>query len=396
MEASRERLLAATEVLQGIKDLKLLGRTHNYLRTFSRASHAFGRYEMQSGTISALPRYAMESIAFGGILLILLYLLSVRRDINQALPIMALYALAGYRLMPAIQQIFGGTAQLRFSLSSLGILQSELDELRNTADEFDEGEPAAEPLPLVGEIRVSGVSYRYPLAEQDALRNLNIAVQKNTTVGLVGSSGAGKTTLVDIVLGLLQPSAGAVLLDGKPIERRQLRAWRDCIGYVPQQTYLTENSIARNIALGLPEIEIDMARVETVARLANLHDFIASELPDKYATLVGERGVRLSGGQRQRIGIARALYHDPQILVFDEATSALDGITEDTIIAAIRSLAHTKTIILIAHRFSTIRDCDSIYVLDGGAVTDNGTYDELSARNEVFRSLGKIEHPAAA
>ena len=390
-QVNRERLMAATEVLQGIKDFKLLGRTHHYLGSFSRSARDFARYQMQNGLISSLPRYAMESIAFGGILLILLFLLSVRRDVNQALPLIALYALAGYRLLPAIQQIFGGMTQLRFGLSSLGNLHREFDELTSTADEFDEAHQIAEPVRFDRELRLLGVSYRYPLAEQDALRNVDITIRKNTTVGLVGASGAGKTTLIDILLGLLKPSAGAILLDGKPIEMRHLRAWRRCIGYVPQQIYLTESSIARNIAFGLPESEIDMSKVETVARLAHLHDFVEQDLPEKYATVVGERGIRLSGGQRQRIGIARALYHDPQVLVFDEATSALDGITEDAIIAAIGSLAHSKTIILIAHRFSTIRDCDLIYVVEGGAITDAGTYLELAARNEVFRSLGKVE-----
>lgn len=390
-QANRRRHMAATEVLQGIKDIKLLGRTQYYLGNFSRSAREFGRYQMQNGLISALPRYAMESIAFGGILLILLYLLSVRRDINQALPLIALYALAGYRLLPAIQQIFGGMAQLRFGLSSLTNVHREFAELNATGDEFDDAHKIGEPVRFDHELRLRGVSYRYPNAEQEALRNVDMTIRKNTTVALVGASGAGKTTLIDILLGLLKPSGGTIHLDGKPLEQRHLRAWRQCIGYVPQQIYLTESSIARNIALGLPETEIDMSRVETVARLAHLHEFVEQELPEKYATVVGERGIRLSGGQRQRIGIARALYHDPQMLVFDEATSALDGITEDAIVSAIGSLAHSKTIILIAHRFSTIRDCDRIYVVDDGAIADAGSYLELAARNELFRSLGKVE-----
>lgn len=390
-EANRARHKTATEVLQGIKDLKLLGRTRKYASEFSRTSRDFGHYQMQSGMIASLPRYAMESIAFGGILLILLYLLSVRRDINQALPLIALYAVAGYRLLPAIQQVFGGMAQLRFSLSSLANLHREFEALQEAPDEFEATEQSSTPAQFEREIRLLGIVYRYPLAEKDALKGLDIVIPKNTTVGLVGPSGAGKTTLIDIVLGLLKPTKGDILLDGRPLEARQIRAWRALIGYVPQQIYLTEATIAQNIALGLPVAEISMDRVESVAKLANLHEFVEFELPDKYETMIGERGIRLSGGQRQRIGIARALYHDPQILVFDEATSALDGITEDAIIAAIHSLAHTKTIILIAHRFSTIRDCDTIYVVEAGAVSDFGSYEELSARNELFRSLGKME-----
>ena len=388
-QAHRARLRAATELLQGIKDLKLLGRTRNYLLEFSRASRDYGSAQMQNGLIAALPRYAMESISFGGILLILLYLLSVRRDVNQALPLIALYAVAGYRLMPAIQQIFGGLAQLRFSLSSLSNLHRELVELAATESELD-SERSLEPVKFEREIGMCGIAFRYPAAEQDALRDVGISIAKNTTIGLVGSSGAGKSTLIDVFLGLLRPTAGSMLLDGVPLNANQMRAWRDRIGYVPQHIYLTEGSIAQNIAFGLPADKIDFQRVVAAARLASLHGFVDQELPAGYATTVGERGIRLSGGQRQRVGIARALYHDPDILVFDEATSALDGITEDAIIAAIRSLAHSKTIILIAHRFSTIRDCDLIYIMEGGAVTDAGTYDELAARNVMFRSLGKV------
>ncbi len=390
-DANRARLSMATEVLQGIKDLKLLGRTQHYLSEFSRASKELGQYQMQNGLFGMLPRYAMESIAFGGILLILLYLLSVRRDVNQALPLIALYAVAGYRLLPAIQQIFGGLGQLRFSLSSLGNLHRELDELARTPDEIGAADKVQVPVQFERQIELRDISYRYPSAEQDSLRAVDIVISRNTTVGLVGTSGAGKTTLIDIFLGLLQPTAGAIIVDGQPLQTRQLRAWREGIGYMPQNIYLTEASITRNIAFGLPPDAIDPERVRAAARLASVHDFIEQELPMKYETVIGERGIRLSGGQRQRIGIARALYHDPQILVFDEATSALDGITEDAIIAAIRSLAHAKTIILIAHRFSTIRDCDLIYLMQNGRVIDAGKYEELSARNEVFRNLGKVE-----
>ena len=395
-EANRARHKSAAEVLQGIKDLKLLGRTENYAVEYARQSRNYGDHQMQNGLIAALPRYAMESIAFGGILLMLLYLLAVRRDINQALPLIALYAVAGYRLLPAIQQVFGGLSQVRFSLASLNNLHREVDALNATADEFAGAGKISEPVRFESEIRLQEVSYRYPAAEHDALTALEIVIPKNTTVGLVGPSGAGKTTLIDIVLGLLKPTGGQILVDGQPLGAQQILAWRSLIGYVPQQIYLTESTIARNIALGLPASAIDMQRVEAVARLAKLHDFIMQELPERYETVIGERGIRLSGGQRQRIGIARALYHDPQILVFDEATSALDGITEDAIIAAIGSLAHTKTIILIAHRFSTIRDCDTIYVIEAGGVTDSGTYDDLSARNELFRSLGKMDGSGAA
>lgn len=388
-EANRMRHKVVTEVLGGIKDLKILGRFRNYQETFSAVSGDYARYQVQNGLIIALPRYAMESIAFGGILLILLYLLSVRRDINQALPLIALYAMAGFRLMPAIQQIFGGIAQVRFSLSSLENLHREIAELsRGPADLVSEDRR----LPVLFEksIELRNISFRYPGAPRDAIRDASLRIAKNTTVGLVGLSGSGKSTLIDILLGLLSPSSGQLLLDGAPLARENAAAWRARLGYVPQSIFLAEDTIEKNIAFGLTDSEIDHIQVVRAARLASLHDFVESELPDRYATQTGERGIRLSGGQRQRIGIARALYHNPDVLLFDEATSALDGMTEDAIIDAIRSLAHTRTIILIAHRFSTVRHCDVLYLIDQGRIADSGTYDELLERSEVFRRLGKV------
>lgn len=390
-EANRMRHKAVSEVLGGIKELKILGRLAAFLQTFSTASRDFARYQVQNGIISTLPRYAMESIAFGGILLILLYLLSVRRDVNQALPLIALYAVAGYRLMPAIQQIFGGLTQVRFSLSSLENLHREIGELESAPRDVDECRPETPRLRFDRLLEVRNVQYRYPGSDRNALSGANLSIRKNTTVGLVGLSGSGKTTVVDLLLGLLKPTSGELLVDGLRLGPENAAAWRARLGYVPQSIFLSEESIARNIAFGLPEAQIDNDQVRRAARLASLDRFVEGELPEGYATLVGERGIRLSGGQRQRIGIARALYHDPDVLLLDEATSALDGMTEDAIIGAIRSLAHTKTIILIAHRFSTIRDCDEIFLMASGMVVDAGTYNDLIERNPVFRSLGKIE-----
>jgi ABC-type bacteriocin/lantibiotic exporter with double-glycine peptidase domain len=397
-EANRVRHKAVTEVLGGIKDLKILGRLKNYQKTFSAASGDYARYQVQNGLIATLPRYAMESIAFGGILLILLYLLSVRRDVNQALPLIALYAMAGFRLMPAIQQIFGGMAQVRFSLSSLENLHREIIELSRGSPDLA-GDVERRPIRFEHSIELRDIRFRYPGAERDAIHDATLKIAKNTTVGLIGLSGSGKTTLIDILLGLLTPDSGELLVDGAQLGRGNAAAWRACLGYVPQSIFLAEDTIERNIAFGLAESEIDHARVVRAARLASLHDFVESELPDGYATQAGERGIRLSGGQRQRIGIARALYHDPDVLLLDEATSALDGMTEDAIIEAIRSLAHTRTIILIAHRFSTIRDCDILYLIEQGGIADSGTYDELLARSEAFRNLGKLSpdttHPGS-
>ena len=389
-EMNHARHKTVSEVLSGIKDFKILGRARYMLERFQTASRDHAKYQALHGAISALPRYAIESIAFGSILLILLYLLAVRRDVTQALPLIALYAVAGYRLMPAVQQIFGGVAHIRFSLSCLGNLHRELQSLAESPGEDDGAGATAVPIRFESAVELRTVSYRYPGAHAEALDDVDLLIQKNTTVGIVGPTGSGKTTLVDILLGLLVPTRGTVLVDGVELTHDNMRAWRSRMGYVPQHIYLADDSISSNIAFGLSPRQIDVDRVRHAARLANLEDFIERELPRGYDTQVGERGIRLSGGQRQRIGIARALYHDPDVLIFDEATSALDGITEDVIINAIRSLARRKTIVLIAHRFSTIRDCDVIYMLENGSITDSGSYSELSERSLAFRDLGKV------
>ena len=214
-----------------------------------------------------------------------------------------------------------------------------------------------------------------------------MTIPARTTVGLVGGTGAGKTTVVDLILGLLEPQKGAIRVDGVPITAANRRAWQRTIGYVPQPIFLTDESVAANIAFGLPPEAIDRAAVERAARIAELHDFIMDELPQGYDTPVGERGVRLSGGQRQRIGIARALYHDPDVLILDEATSALDNLTEKAVMDAVHNLGHAKTIILIAHRLSTVRACDTIFMMEQGRVVAQGSYDELIAGNQTFRAM---------
>jgi ABC-type multidrug transport system fused ATPase/permease subunit len=216
---------------------------------------------------------------------------------------------------------------------------------------------------------------------------MTLTIPARSTVGIVGGTGAGKTTTVDIMLGLLVPDRGTLSVDGVPIGRDNLRAWQRSIGYVPQQIFLSDETVAANIAFGRAEADIDHAAVERAARIAELHDFVMRELPEGYATKVGERGVRLSGGQRQRIGIARALYHDPDVLILDEATSALDNLTERAVMDAVHNLGHAKTVVMIAHRLSTVRECDTIFMLEGGRVVAAGSYDDLIASNRQFRAL---------
>lgn len=391
--ARHTRFRQATEALSSIKDLKVLGREALYYERFRDASSRYAHYNSVHGAITLVPRHVLEAVAFGGLLVIVLYLLARDAELAQALPLMALYALTGYRLMPTFQQVYQGMTMIRFNWPSVELVDAELAATAATSVVIDQLKPQA-ALPMLAGIELRDARFAYPGSESEAVKGINLSIDRNTSIGLVGPTGSGKTTLVDILLGLLQPDAGLLLVDGIAINDTNRRAWQANLGYVPQQIYLSDDTVARNIAFGLPESEIDLGRVEAAARIAHIHEFIVDELPRSYSTLVGERGIRLSGGQRQRIGIARAVYHSPAVLVFDEATSALDGITEDAIIDAIQDLSHEKTIITIAHRLSTVRDCDRIYLLEQGRIVDAGTYAELVTRNETFRAMAKVNGEA--
>jgi len=248
-----------------------------------------------------------------------------------------------------------------------------------------------EPLPFCNEIRLQQVTYYYPNTTTPVIADLDLVIKRNTSIALVGPTGAGKTTLADIILGLLVPQQGELLIDGVPANDENRIRWQLNLGYVPQHIYLKDDTVARNIAFGLAEKEIDRETLVRVAQIANIYDFIMEELPRGFDTVVGERGIRLSGGQRQRIGIARALYHNPEVIVFDEATSALDGATEDAVLKAMENAARLKTLIVIAHRLTTVKNCDAIYLIDKGKIVASGTYDYLLEHNRQFRAMAKVK-----
>jgi ABC-type multidrug transport system fused ATPase/permease subunit len=352
------------------------------LRRFSDPARAFARHQASAQVVSQLPRFALEAIAFGGMLLVVLYLMAQNGGFSNALPVIALYAFAGYRLMPALQAIYKSVTSVRFAAPALEALHADLMGLQPANPH-----QAGEALPLNHAITLSDVTYSYPNAPQPALKELNLTIPARATVGLVGATGSGKTTTVDVMLGLLEPQRGTLAVDGVVIDETNRRAWQRAIGYVPQHIYLADDSVAANIAFGLEAKDIDPMAVERAAKIANLHEFVMEELPEQYQTTVGERGVRLSGGQRQRIGIARALYHDPQVLILDEATSALDNLTEQAVMEAVHNLGREITIILIAHRLSTVKACDTIFLLEKGELKAQGTFDELTQASERFRAM---------
>ena len=384
-DSNRQQFQVLVEVFGGIKDVKVAGLEKQYLDRFADSAFRFAIAQGQAQTASQLPRYAMEVIAFGGILGVILFLMSTTGSLQDSLPILSLYALAGYRLMPAMQALFVNFSALRLSASTLSHLHGELVALEKTLALS----VSFQTVNLCHRVSLENLSYQYPAATAPTLRSLNLQIEAKTTVGLVGTTGSGKTTTVDVILGLLKPQAGVLKIDDTVIDNNNRVGWQSSIGYVPQHIFLADDTVAANIAFGLSPEEIDQAAVERAAKIANLHEFVVSSLPNSYATFVGERGVRLSGGQRQRIGIARALYRQPQLLILDEATSALDNVTELAVMEAVHNLGHQITIILIAHRLTTVKECDRIYLLDQGQVLATGNYDELLNNNHIFRNMVK-------
>ena len=389
VRANQERFTAAGEALGGIKDVKLLGREHAYLSRFRGPSTRFAKHQAASQVLGQVPRFLIEAIGFGGIIVLTLVLMAANGGVSGGglggvLPVLGLYAFAGYRMLPAAQNVYQGIAQLRFGSAALDTVYDDLHRRASLA-EIHKTAPA--PMQPKREIALDQVTYHYPRATQSALADITLTIPVGSSVGLVGSTGAGKTTLVDVILGLLRPTKGAITVDGEPVTNENLRAWQAALGYVPQDIFLTDATVTENIAFGIDPEQIDPEQVERCARMAQVHDFVTQEMPQGYDTIVGERGVRLSGGQRQRIGIARALYHDPDILVFDEATSALDTVTERAVMEAIDALHHQKTIILIAHRLSTVAGCDQVVLLEHGRVEASGQFESLKAQSTQFQRM---------
>jgi ABC-type multidrug transport system fused ATPase/permease subunit len=386
--ANKERFKIIQEGFTGIKDIKIYGLENTLLNRFDGPSLRYAKHTATQHIIGKMPRFLMEILAFGGMLLVILYLMKNYDGFSEIIPILALYTLAAYRLMPALQQVYSQVTTLRFSTSALNILYDDL-ELLNQPGIEELSLQEAKPLGINQHISLSDINFQYPGQGAAAINGISLNIPVKTTVGFVGSTGSGKTTIVDIILGLLQPNSGCVAVDNILINSENVRAWQKTIGYVPQQIYLSDDTIAANIAFGHDPNSIDYEAVESAAKIANLHEFIIEKLPNGYHTKVGEQGVRLSGGQRQRIGIARALYYNPEVLVFDEATSALDSVTERAVMEAVHRLGQKKTIIMIAHRLSTIQECDCIYILEGGKIEDQGTFNELIERNTSFKNMSE-------
>jgi ATP-binding cassette, subfamily B, bacterial PglK len=378
LKNNKLRFKAVSEAFGAIKEIKIGGLENKYVVNFSNSAKIFAKSQAASIITSQIPRFVLEAIAFGGILLIMLYIISATGNFNKALPVISLYVFAGYRIMPALQQIYGSFTKITFVGPSLDKIYDDLKNLRSRSKYENQS-----VMPLSKTIVLKDIHYNYPHSSLSALKDINMKITAKTIVGIVGTTGSGKTTIADIILGLLQAQKGTLEVDGKIITEENLRSWQQSIGYVPQHIYLSDASVASNIAFGVLPENIDQKNIIKAAKTANLHNFIVNELPKQYETKIGERGVRLSGGQRQRIGIARALYRNPKILILDEATSALDNETEQAVMDAVNNLVEDITIIIIAHRLNTVKFCDTIFKLENGKVVEQGKFsDIISIRNK--------------
>ncbi len=372
------------EAFGATKEIKVSGLENTYIKRFSKPARSLVSISALVHLIGQTPRSLLEVIAFGGIMLLSLFLMLESANFAQAITLIALYTFAGYRLIPSLQQMYVSLTSLKFIGPTLDSVYKDLKNL----PEFNT-QLSKDILTLNKEIAFNNISFNYPSSEKIALKNINFKIPAQNIIGIVGATGSGKTTTVDIILGLLETKKGSLEVDGKVIDKKNLRAWQRSIGYVPQHIFLSDDTVAANIAFGIDPDKINYGAVERSAKIAKIDKFITNDLPQKYETFIGERGIRLSGGQRQRIGIARALYHSPKVLILDEATSALDNNTEKQVMKEIKNLGKNMTIIMIAHRLSTIRECDSIILLEKGELKGQGTFEELIEINNDFKSAAK-------
>jgi len=380
-----ERFKLLNDGFGGIKDILLIGRTSNFKKNFHTTSNKLAYNQGSIEGVARVPRYLMELLSFGAIIALVLYLIKTTQgDLSLILPILSVYALAGMKLLPSLQIIYAYTVKIKGHLSSYETIREDLRKINAYKTPKDDNNHQVWSKHNV--IILKEVTFVYPGKTHPALDNVSLTIKPNTLVGFVGTSGSGKSTLADVIIGLIKPQQGEVTIDGTPLIKQNLRVWQNKIGFVPQAIFLTEGTIAENVAFGISQELINYRQVEKALKLAHLEEFV-SKLENGIYSKVGERGVQLSGGERQRVGIARTLYYEAEVLVFDEATSALDGITEKTIMDAIHDFTGKKTLIMIAHRLKTIQKCDEIFMMEKGQIIDSGTYQHLLENNEHFKKM---------
>jgi ATP-binding cassette subfamily B protein len=377
-----DRLKAMQEGLGAIRDVLLNGDQPAYSGIFRAANLKLARAQSRIVFLSQSPRFVVEGLGMIAIASVAYALSRQPGGFTAAIPLLGAFAMGAQRMLPSLQQIYSAWATMRAGNASLADVLAHVSQ--PLGEEY--GSPAGPPLRFEKSIVFHDIHFAYGGSEGPVLENLNLTIPKGSTVGFVGATGSGKSTVVDLLMGLLEPKSGQILIDDVPLDSTNRRAWRRNIAHVPQAIFLADASLAQNIAFGVPRASIDLEGVARAAEAAQISD-LAGASSAGYDSGVGERGIRLSGGQRQRIGIARALYKQASVLVFDEATSALDRATEQSVMEAVQGLGPDKTIILVAHRLSTLRGCDLIFMLEAGEVSAVGTYEELIKGSQSFRLL---------
>lgn len=356
----------------GVKDVKILGTEEYFVTQYGENLHKNSEVVRRFSIAQILPRFGLEILTIIGLAVLVSTMVLLDSELSEILPVLGLFGAAAFRLLPAVNRLIN-------NFQIINVSRPQVDEVFKDLDLPEQSNHENSDRSVLGnEITVDDISFSYSESLKDAVSGVSVKIGRGEAVGFIGPSGSGKSTLIDILLGLLEPKSGKVLVDGRDIYD-DLRSWQDQIGYVPQSIFLTDDTLRRNIAFGLSKEKIDDDAVKSAIRLAQLEEFVAS-LPERMETLVGERGVRLSGGQRQRIGIARALYHNPDVLVLDEATSSLDTETEHGVMQAVQALQGDKTVIIVAHRLSTVEYCDRLYRLENAHIVDEGTFSEVTSR----------------
>lgn len=375
LDSNQSRFTTVSEGFRGIKEMKLSRLENVYLRLFSKYSDTFAKSETHSQIINQLPKFILEATIFGGLIFVLLFMMKTNVNFIEMLPSFSLFIFAAYRIAPSFNQIYSSINKISYVNPIIDKLYSDFNKLKI----LDKAE-CSENIIFDKSITLKNIHYRYPESTNDILENINLEIAAKSTIGIIGTTGSGKTTTVDIILGLLEPQKGTLEIDKKVIAHENLISWQKMIGYVPQKIHLIGDTIAANIAFGVPADEIDMNAVKRAAEAADLDGYINNYLPEKYTTYVGEQGIKLSGGQCQRIGIARAIYRNPQVIVLDEATNSLDEQTERTVINNLHNLHDNLTIIMISHRYSSLDKCEQIYQVEGGRVIKETTFKDLISK----------------
>ena len=391
-----KRYKLMSEGFGGIREVLISGKQNFFNASFSSESDQWASAVGKNQAVGHLPRYIVELIAFSTITGFILYLTSSKNN-NQfvaLLPVLSIYALGGLKLLPAFQSIFLYVTAIKSNINAFdnikeNLIECDSNENKNQNKIFERKFNDSTKLNIESELSFLNVNFKYEVKDDYVVKDLNLIIKSNETIGIVGKSGSGKSTIIDLIAGLIFPNSGKILIDGNNLTEQNKQLWQQNISLVSQSIFLSDSSIAENIAFGVPKNEIDNNKIKIALEKSQLIDFV-DKLPNGPNTFIGERGVQLSGGQRQRVAIARSLYSESKLLIFDEATSSLDGITEEAVINSIKNIQHTKTVVIVAHRLASVKNCDVIYFIENGKVVDSGSYDGLLNRNASFKKMAGV------